>query len=81
MNRYDEYTSINRMIGRREYGVTAKIASFVRNLTDKENKDKIKEDAKIAREKKAEKRRQEKAASADVDTRINNLEIPTSFSL
>lgn len=81
LNRYDEYTSINRMIGRREYGVTAKIASFVRNLTDKENKDKIKEDAKIAREKKAEKRRQEKAASADVDICINNLEIPTSFLL
>lgn len=83
LNRYDEYMCANKLLGRREYGVTAKIASFMRGLTEKETKDQIKAEAKIAREKKAEKRREDKkkAASADIDTCINNLDIPTSFSL
>lgn len=74
LNRYEEYMCANKLLGRREYGVTAKIASFVRGLTEKEAKD------KIAREKKARESKK-KDASADIDTRINNLDIPTSFSL
>lgn len=92
-DKYEEYIKANNILGRREYGATAKITRFVRYLEAKETRDQVKEEKRVEKEKEKERKRADKekakikkeekrkAMSADVDALISNLDIPTSFSL